>query len=69
MESLTIGDLTLYYQEWGSGYPLVFIHGLGSDHTVWEGIVPLLLNNYRVLALDLRGHGMSTKTPGPYSIE
>ena len=69
MESLTIGDLTLYYQEWGSGYPLVLIHGLGSDHTVWEGIVPLLKNNYRVLALDLRGHGMSTKTPGPYSIE
>lgn len=69
MDSLTIGDLTLYYQEWGSGYPLVLIHGMGSDHTVWQEIIPLLKNNYRVLALDLRGHGMSTKTPGPYSIE
>jgi len=69
MDCLTRGDLTLYYQEWGAGYPLVLIHGMGSDHTVWQGIIPLLKNNYRVLALDLRGHGMSTKTPGPYSIE
>ena len=64
-----MGDLTIYYQEWGAGSPLMLIHGFGSDHTVWQGIIPLLKDNYRVLALDLRGHGLSTKTPGPYSME
>ena len=63
MYCLTVGDLTVYYQELGDGSPLILIHGLGSDHTVWQGVIPLLKDNYRVLALDLRGHGMSTKTP------
>jgi 3-oxoadipate enol-lactonase len=48
---------------------LVLLHGMASDHTVWEGLIPLLKDNYRVLAVDLRGHGLSTKTKGPYNME
>ncbi|MCE5214293.1 MAG: alpha/beta hydrolase [Methanobacterium sp.] len=69
MKNLNLGDLKLNYQDQGSGYPVVLIHGLGSDHTIWEGIIPHLENNYHVLALDLRGHGGSSKNPGPYSLE
>jgi len=69
MKKLSLNDLDLYYQDLGTGYPLVLVHGLGSDHTVWGGLTPLLEEEYRVLALDLRGHGISTKTPGPYSME
>lgn len=69
MKNLMLGDLILYYLDLGSGYPLILIHGMGSDHTVWDGLLSILSKNYRVISLDLRGHGLSTKTPGPYSIE
>jgi 3-oxoadipate enol-lactonase len=69
MKKLILGDLKLYYQYLGSGYPVVLVHGMGSDHTVWEGIIPYLEKNFRILAMDLRGHGSSSKTPGPYSME
>ncbi len=69
MNYLSLGNLDLYYQDVGSGYPLVLVHGLGSDHTVWDGLVPLLKEQYRVLAVDLRGHGSSSKSTGPYSMK
>ncbi|HUP92463.1 MAG TPA: alpha/beta hydrolase [Solimonas sp.] len=58
----------LYYEIHGSGAPLVLIHGLGSSHLDWEHQVPDLAAGYRVLALDLRGHGRSDKPAGQYSI-
>ncbi|WP_321421959.1 alpha/beta hydrolase [uncultured Methanobacterium sp.] len=69
MKSLLPGNLNLNYLKSGKGYPVVLIHGMGSDHTVWEGLVPLLMENYETLSLDLRGHGHSSKTGGPYNIE
>lgn len=69
MKSITIEELELYYQDVGTGYPVVLVHGMASDHTVWGGLIPLLKDNYRVLAVDLRGHGQSSKTPGPYNME
>lgn len=69
MKNLTVGDLKIYYQDLGSGYPVVLVHGMGSDLTIWEGIIPHIQKNFRTLALDLRGHGCSSKPPGPYSME
>jgi len=69
MKCITIEDLELYYQDVGTGYPLVLVHGMASDHTVWEGLIHLLKDKYCVLAVDLRGHGLSTKTTGPYNMD
>lgn len=44
---------------------MLLLHGLGGDHTVWNGVVPKLLPTYRVLLPDLRGHGRSPPTEGP----
>lgn len=68
MKILLPGNLNLNYLQLGEDSPVVLIHGMGSDHTVWEGLIPLLKENYRVIAVDLRGHGLSSKTSGPYSI-
>ena len=49
-----------YYSIVGSGDaapPVVFIHGVGLDHTMWEGQVRGLCPHYRVLTYDLLGHG------------
>ena len=55
--------------EAGSGRPLVFLHGLGWDHTLWRRELARYAGAYRVIAGDTRGHGGSAKPPGPYTID
>lgn len=43
----------------GSGPPLLLVHGLGGDHTVWNAVLPHLREGHTVLVPDLRGHGRS----------
>jgi pimeloyl-ACP methyl ester carboxylesterase len=57
-------DLDIYYEEYGSGSPLVLLHGGTQDRTVWEEHIPILAQQYRVIAPDSRGHG---KTRNPIS--
>jgi pimeloyl-ACP methyl ester carboxylesterase len=45
----------------GKGAPLVLLHGLGADSTVWSAQLEHLRENRRVLAPDLRGHGRSDR--------
>jgi pimeloyl-ACP methyl ester carboxylesterase len=63
-----MGDVDLYYEVEGQGEPLLLIHGLGSSARDWEYQVPFFARDYRVVALDVRGHGRSDKPPGPYSV-
>jgi 3-oxoadipate enol-lactonase len=44
-------------------------HGLATDLTMWDDLVPFLAPHYRVLRYDSRGHGGSAATPGDYSLE
>lgn len=53
----------------GEGAPLVLLHGLSSSSTDWLPIAPGLATNYRLLLLDMRGHGQSSlATEGGYTI-
>lgn len=47
---------------------LLLIHSLGSDHTIWDPIVPQLTRHFRVLRYDQRGAGASPVPEGPYQI-
>ena len=49
-----------------SGPPLVLLHALGTDLTIWDDLLPLLPKTLRILRLDLRGHGKSDVPPPPY---
>jgi pimeloyl-[acyl-carrier protein] methyl ester esterase len=49
----------LFTQSSGSGPDLVLIHGWGLHGGVWESVVPLLEPHFRVLRVDLPGHGGS----------
>ena len=51
--------LELGYIEQGAGEALILIHGLGAHADSWRLQVEALSSNYRVIALDLRGHGQS----------
>jgi pimeloyl-ACP methyl ester carboxylesterase len=56
-------DVRLYYETFGSGEPLVFVHGGGMSHEFWEQQTYTFADRYRVIAYDLRGHGESDKPP------
>jgi 3-oxoadipate enol-lactonase len=62
------GGISIYAIEAGRGRPLVFLHGLGWDHSLWRDAVERFSDRYRVIAGDTRGHGRSDKPPGPYTI-
>jgi len=47
----------------GSGAPIVLLHGIGGNHTVWNEVIPGLAKEFLVLAPDLRGHGRSRAPP------
>ncbi|MFO7478309.1 MAG: alpha/beta hydrolase [Methyloceanibacter sp.] len=51
----------LYYQEEGSGRPLLLIHGFGASTFTWRRVAPDLARDHRVIAVDLKGFGQSDK--------
>ncbi len=56
--------LEINVREWSTeGTPLVFVHGFSNDAHVWDDIAPVVAPHYRVLCLDLRGHGDSGRHP------
>ncbi|MDQ6600947.1 alpha/beta fold hydrolase [Bacillus salipaludis] len=58
----------IFYEEKGSGEPLIFIHGVGLDHTMWNQQINSLSDSFRVIVYDMVGHGGSEHPPGPYSL-
>ena len=55
-------SIHLYYEDHGSGQPVVLIHGYPLSSASWEKQVPALLNaGYRVIAYDRRGFGKSSQ--------
>lgn len=59
---------SLHYEEYGHGAPVLLVHGLGSSCQDWEYQIPALSAHYRVIAVDVRGHGRSDKPRERYSI-
>lgn len=59
----------LALKESGRGEPLVLLHPIGTRASVWRDIVPLLDRRYRVLAIDLPGHGDSARGEAALSID
>jgi pimeloyl-ACP methyl ester carboxylesterase len=68
MPTITLGDLSTYYEVHGEGEPVLLIHGLGSSMEDWEWQVPTLRRSFTVVTYDVRGHGKSGKPLEPYSM-
>lgn len=55
----------IFVRDWGAGRPLLFVHGWPSSHQIFEyQLGPLAERGFRVVALDLRGFGASSKPWG-----
>ena len=68
MAFFTHDGCQLHYEDYGHGTPLLLVHGLGSSTLDWESQIPVLSPLYRVIVIDLRGHGRSDKPDEHYSI-
>lgn len=66
MPYLSVDGTRLHYNDTGSGAPILFVHGLGSSARDWFGQASHFDTRYRVIRLDLRGHGRSERAEGPY---
>ena len=53
----------------GSGEPVVLVHAIGCDHRMWDSLAAALSPDYRVVRVDVRGHGESPVPDGEYSLE
>lgn len=68
MSKAKADSIELYYEEHGSGDPLMLVMGLGADSTAWLFQIPDFAKHYRTVVFDNRGVGRSDKPPGPYTI-
>jgi len=64
------GSIDLYYEDHGTGMPVVLIHGWPLSGASWEKQVPVLLGaGYRVITYDRRGFGNSSKPVSGYEYD
>lgn len=64
---LDLNGLPFHYRDWGgAGRPLLLLHGLASTCRIWDLAAPRLAAEFRVAALDQRGHGLSAQVDDGY---
>lgn len=68
-ESTIHKDISLYYEDKGVGKPIVLLHGFCGTHAYWKYVIEELSSYYRVIAIDLRGHGKSAVSEESFTIE
>ena len=69
MPEVVRDDVKLCYEDEGSGPPVLLIHGHTLDRRLWDPMMPMLLDaGLRVLRLDLRGHGRSSRPNSGYHL-
>lgn len=62
--TLTRGEVTINYRSLGSGEPILLVHGYGDNLKMWAGLADSLATTHRVIAVDARGFGKSSKPAG-----
>jgi 3-oxoadipate enol-lactonase len=60
---------TLGYMDIGQGLPIVLIHGLFLDHTAFEEQIRAFADRYRIIAIDIHGHGASSELDRSMSLD
>ena len=64
-----MSDIRLHYKEKGEGQPLILLHGNGESCDYFEHQIDCFSDDYRVIAVDTRGHGQSPRGNKPFTIK
>jgi len=62
-----VNDLTVYYETFGTGEPLILLHGGTATRRMWEKFVPTFSKHFKIIAPDSRGHGKTDNPTGEFS--
>lgn len=62
-------DIQLFYEELGSGEPMLLLHGNGEEHGYFQHQIEHFSKSHRVIAIDTRGHGKSPMGEKEFSIK
>ncbi|WP_193453337.1 alpha/beta fold hydrolase [Metallosphaera sedula] len=60
---VNVEGMNIYYETKGDGHPLILLHLAGFDGRVYRPVIPYFSSNYRLIILDLPGHGKSDPWP------
>jgi pimeloyl-ACP methyl ester carboxylesterase len=72
---LAVDDLIIHYRDEGTGPTLVLLHGVASSLHTWDDWVKRLAPHYRIIRIDLPGHGLTGNDPSveryeiPYMVD
>ncbi|MGV6846712.1 MAG: alpha/beta fold hydrolase [Lutibacter sp.] len=55
----SIKNTTIFYESYGKGAAVVLLHGFLESSNMWKNLIPILSKNFRVITIDLLGHGSS----------
>lgn len=58
---IDVNGIRMYYEVYGSGRPLIMVHGNSEDHNIFYDARVLLSKHFKVYVVDSRGHGHSTR--------
>jgi 3-oxoadipate enol-lactonase len=70
MAFTAINGVTIHHRSAGraDATPVVFCNSLGTDARIWDEVIALLADRFRLISYDKRGHGLSDVPDGPYGI-
>ncbi len=71
MPKALLNGINLYYEDSGSGFPVIFTHGFAGTTKSWEDQVAALSSKYRFITYDTRGHGQTDtpEAPSKYTLD
>ncbi len=71
MPTLQHKNAKIFYEDSGTGEPIITVHGMSFNNTYWSqsGISTKLSEHYRVISMDMRGHGRTQVEGEPLGFE
>jgi pimeloyl-ACP methyl ester carboxylesterase len=64
-----VNGVRIWYAEFGDGEPVILLHGGLANSNYWGNQVRALQDRYKLIVMDSRGHGRSTRNDTPYSYD
>jgi pimeloyl-ACP methyl ester carboxylesterase len=64
-----VNGIRIWYAEFGQGTPVILLHGGLANANYWGNQVPAIARHYKVIVMDSRGHGRSTRNSTPFGYD
>ncbi|MFQ5437131.1 MAG: alpha/beta fold hydrolase, partial [Anaerolineae bacterium] len=62
---MSVNDIKYCHTMQGNGRPLILLHGFTGSAANWEELTAVLAPHFRIIAIDLLGHGRTASPPDP----